>query len=242
MFSRRIGAVACALGMSVALSACGSSGNSYKPLTKATFAKAISEAASKSTSVHMAATSTTSSLTESADYILSGAGAAQVTLVAKVGTNSSTIVFRIVGSDAYALEPSGPQKGKWAKIPSGLVGSEGGGFSPKSLASTYEKSAQSITYIGTANVNGQASRHYRVILPVSSLATSGTSLAALAPSLAGAKTITQEVYLSDKNLLQRIVVDYPSPIGPMQADFTKWNQVAPIKAPSASELVPIGKK
>lgn len=242
MKSRQIGAVAAALVMSVSVAACGSSGGSYTALTKATFAKAVSDAAAKSTSVHEAATtSSASKLTVAADFNFQGSGAAQISLVATVGGKASTITWRVVGGDAYVQIPSGKDAGKWGKVPSSVANGNTANLNPKTLAALYEKDADSITYVGQTTIGGQPVRHYRVVLPTSSLGSSLASLMASAPSLANLKTISQDVYLSDSNLLQRIVVAYPEPIGSMQIDFTKWNQVAPITAPAANDLTNAGK-
>lgn len=247
MLSRRIGVATAMLVVPVALAGCGSSKQSgtsadgYTALTKATFAKAISDAAAKATSVHMAATTSSGALTETADYNFAGAGAAQVTLKGTVGANTSLIVLRVIGSDAYAQIPSGKDAGKWAKVPPSVVNGNAQGLSPQGLAAVYEKDAQEIRYVGTTTLNGQAVRQYQVVLPASSLSATGASFGSSGQDLSTLKTVTEQIYLSDSNLIQRIVVESSSSGGSMTVDFTKWNQVEPITAPLAADIATTGK-
>lgn len=236
MKTRRIVAAAVAAAASLSLTACGSS---YKPLTQANFAQSISQASKNVKSVHMTMKAS-SRLTIDADFDYRAPVAMQMTMSLTVGTTSSKVGLRLIGNTIYLQVPPATQAGKWVKADASALGSGAAqsykDLGPQGMAAQFKKGVKSITYVGATKINGQTVQHYTVVADASQLGTSLKALAAQVPSLATIKTIDEQIYLSNDNVLQRLTITLPAPVGTMQVDFTGWNAPVTITAPAPSAI------
>lgn len=238
MNTRRSIATLGAIAASLTLSACGSS--PYAPLTQANFAKSISAASANVKSVHMTMQAS-SRLNIGADFSYQKPAAMQLTMTLKVGTTSSKISLRLIGDTIYLQVPPATPAGKWAKIAASVLGAGTAksyqDLGPQGLAAQFKKGIRSISYAGSSRLDGQTVEHYTVVADAAQLGTSLKALAAQVPSLANVTTITEQVYLSRSNVLQRMTITLPAPIGTMRIDFSHWNAPLSITAPPAGDIV-----
>lgn len=236
MKTRRIVATAIAVA-SLSLTGCGAS---YTPLTQANFAKSISDASKGVKSVHMRMKAS-SRLTIDADFAYTKPAAMQMTMTLKADKATSRVSLRLIGNAIYLQVPPATPAGKWVKADASVLGSGAArsytNLGPQGMADQFKKGVKSIRYVGATTLNGQRVQHYTVVADASQLGDSLKALAAQVPSLAGVKTLDEQIYLSDKNVLQRLTITLPAPVGTMQVDFTNWNAPTTIKAPAASDIV-----
>lgn len=238
MNTRRIVVAAIAVVASLSLSACGS--KSYTPLTQANFAKAISDASTNVKSVHMSMKAS-SRLTIDADFNYKKPVAMQMTMSLKVNKATSTLSLRLIGNTIYLQVPPATPAGKWVKADAAALGTGAAqsytNLGPQGMAEQFKKGVKSITYVGATKVNGRSVRHYTVVADAAQLGTSLKALAAQVPSLANVTTIAEQIYLSDDNVLQRMTITLPAPVGTMQVDFSNWDAPVTVTAPAASDIV-----
>jgi len=243
MFSRRLLGAGGAVALALVLASCAWSSepmSDYTPLTKSTFARAVSEASSSFTSVHTHASVNGGAFVVDADFDYRGEGAAQMSVTSPNNTGAPA-VLRLIGTDTYLQIPAQASKDgtvKWAKLPPNTT-DEQTGYSPKDLAEQYKSQAVSVDYLGPSTVDGQTLYKYAVVLPLTAEQTSLVVLRGAATE--GEKlTVTEHIYLNDKNVLQRIVIPGSQPLDPMETDFSKWNAPLSITAPSEKDLVNSG--
>ena len=238
MNTRRSIATAVAIAASLSLAACGSS--SYTPLTKANFAKSISDASANVKSVHMAMKAS-SRLTIGADFDYKKPVAMQLTMTLTAGTTASKVSLKLIGNTVYLQVPPATPTGKWAKVDASVLGAGTAksyqDLGPQGMAAQFKKGIKTVTYLGTSRLNGQTVEHYAVAVDAAQLGTSLKALAAQVPSLANVTTVTEQVYLSSSNVMERLSITLPAPIGTMQLDFTHWNAPVSITAPPAADVV-----
>lgn len=238
MNTRRGIAALAATAASLSLTACGST--SYTPLTQANFAKSISAAAAGVKSVHMTMQAS-SRLTIGADFDYQKPVGMQLTMMLKVGTSSSKISLRVIGQSIYLQAPPTTPAGKWAQIPASVLGAGAAksyqDLGPQGLAAQFKKGIKSVSYAGSTQLNGQTVEHYTVVADAGQLGTSLKSLAAQVPSLANVKSITEQVYLSRSNVLQRMTLTLPAPIDTLKIDFSQWNAPISITAPPPADVI-----
>jgi hypothetical protein len=238
MKTRRIVAAAIAAVASLSLVACGS--QSYTPLTQANFAKAISDASKDVKSVHMSMKAS-SRLSINADFSYKKPAAMQMTMTLNVSGATSNVSLRLIGNTIYLQVPPATPAGKWVKADASALGAGSAqsytDLGPQGMASQFKKGVKSIKYQGVSKINGQTVQHYTVVADASQLGTSLKALAAQVPSLANVTTIAEQIYLSDANVLQRMTITLPAPVGTMQVDFTNWNAPVTVQAPPTSAIV-----
>lgn len=238
MKTRRSIATVAALVASLSLTACGSS--SYTPLTQADFAKSISDAAANVKSVHMTMQAS-SHLNIGADFNYQKPITMQLTMMLKVGKSSSTISLRLIGNTLYLQVPPQTPAGKWAKVDASVLGAGAAksyqNLGPQGLAAQFKKGVKSVSYVGSTQLNGQTVEHYTVVADAAQLGSSLKPLAAQVPSLANVTSITEQIYLSRSNQLQRISVTLPAPVGTMTVDLSQLNAPVSITAPPTGDII-----
>lgn len=209
-------------------------GSEYKPLTQTNFASSISKAAEGAKSMHFAMTGARVNVT--ADFSFGDSIAMQMAMSANVDGKNYTINTKIVNGAAYMQVPPA----KWVSL-----GSTGSGaalqeqyknLGPQGLASQFDSGVKSVTYVGKTILNGETSYQYAVVVDAAQLGASLTSLAQSVPAFKDVKTVTEQVYLNDKNVLQRWEITLPDPVGTMTIDFSNWNTPVTVQAPAASDL------
>ena len=231
-----VGAVAIAASLS--LTACGA--HSYAPLTQANFAKSISDASAKVKSVHMTMKAS-SRLTIGADFNYNKPVAMQMSMSVKVGSTSSKVMLKLIGETVYFQAPPVTPTGKWAKVPASTLGAGAAksyqDLGPQGMAAQFKKGIKSVSYVGTAKIDGQTVEHYTLVADSAQLGASLRGLASQVPSLATVTTVTEQIYLSQRNELRRVTITLPAPIGTMQMDFSQLNTPVSITAPPAADVV-----
>ncbi|MGN6161268.1 MAG: hypothetical protein ACTHOG_06125 [Marmoricola sp.] len=241
MNTRRIVTTAVAAAATLSLTACGSS---YKPLAQADFAKSVSQASKTVKSVHMSMKAS-SRLAIDADFDYNKPVAMQMTMTIKgSGTASSTLSLRLIGNTIYLQVPPATPAGKWVKADAAALGAGGAqsyrNLGLQGLATQFQKGVKSIKYIGSTKIDGQTVQHYTLVADASQLGTSLKALASQVPSIAAIKTINEQLYLTNANVLKRMTVTLPAPVGTMQVDFSGWNNPVTIQAPAPSAIVTSG--
>ncbi|MGN6721462.1 MAG: hypothetical protein ACTHJM_02485 [Marmoricola sp.] len=236
MHTRRIVATALAVAASLSLTACGS--KSYTPLTQATFAKEVSLAAKDVKSVHMTMKASTL-LTYDATFSFKAPVAMQLLTSTNATGTTQTAAIRVVGNAVYIQAAA---NGKWAKVPAaaGAAASQVKSDGPQSFVNQFKNGVKSIKYVGPTKIGGQAVQHYTLVMDASQLGTSLLALAAKVPSFANLKTYKEQVYVSNENLLRRITMTFPAPVGTNTVDFVGWNVPVTIKAPAPSDIATSG--
>lgn len=236
MNTRRTVATALAVVASLALTACGS--KSYTPLTQANFAKQVSLAAKDVKSVHMTMKAS-SLLTYDATFSFRAPVAMQLLTSTNATGTMQTAAIRIVGDAVYIQTAA---NGKWAKVPAapGAASSQVKRDGPLSFVNQFKNGVKSIEYVGPTRIGGETVQRYTLVLDASQLGTSLLALAAKVPSFANLKTYKEQVYVSDQNLLRRITITFPAPVGTNQVDFVGWNVPVTIKAPAPSDIASSG--
>lgn len=136
---------------------------------------------------------------------------------------SGTIEERLIGKDLYLMLPSELRiatGGKaWAKVDTSKVS---GGASnldayqqdPTQFLSTLRSVSSSVTKVGTTQVRGVKTTHYRAQVDLTKAAARGGSGAAALEQyrkLLGSTTLPEDVYLDDKGLARRFSVSIAAP-------------------------------
>ena len=237
MKTRRTVASAVAVAAALSLAGCG---KSYTPLTQANFGTSLANAAKGAKSVHMSMRAS-SSLSINADFDYGKPAAMQMVMSVKGATATSTLTMRLIGNALYLQVPPVTPVGKWAKADASLLGTGGvksyQDLGPQGMADQFKKGVKSIRYVGATKLNGQTVQHYTVVVDASQFGSSLKALAAQVPALANVKTIDEQLYVTDDNLLQRVSITMPAPVGTMQVNFTKWNDPVSVQAPAPSAIV-----
>ena len=228
---------ALAIAASLSLTACGSS---YTPLTQANFAKSISDASAKLKSGHMILRAS-SRLTIDADFNYNKPVAMQMTMSATVDKKLSKVTLRLIDGTVYFQAAPMTPTGKWAKVPASALGAGAAksyeSLGPQGMAAQFKKGVKSVTYVGTAKIDGQTVEHYKLVADSAQLGASLRGLAAQVPSLANVTTVTEQIYVSKSNELRRVTITLPAPIGTMQVDFPQVNTPISITAPPSADVV-----
>lgn len=237
MNTRRIGAAAVAVVATLSLAACGSS---YTPLTQANFAKSISEASKNVASVHMSMKAS-ARFTIAADFSYKKPVAMQMTMSSTQGKTTSTVSLRLIADALYLQAPPVTPAGKWVKADAAALGvgaaKSYANLGPQGMSEQFKTGIKSIKYIGSTTIEGKTAQHYTVTADASQLGSSLAALASQVPALADVKTIAEQIYLSDSNVIQRMTITLPAPVGTLEVDFTNWNVPVIIQPPAASDLV-----
>lgn len=233
MNTRRIVAAGVAIAASLSLAACGA--KPYVPLTSKTeFAKVVSKASANLRSVRMVSKAS-ALLTLEAVFSFRTPIAMQMVTSTTIDGKTSTSTVRVIGSTIYI---QAARAGKWAKIASskGQTATQVKNYGPAGFAAQFENGVRSIRYVGSTKIDGQIVQHYTLVMDASQLGSSFSALATRVPSFANLKTYNEQVYVSDQNVLRRISLTLPAPVGTEQTDFTQWNAPVSVNAPAASDI------
>lgn len=229
-----------AMASALMLSACGSS---YEPLGQSNFGSTLGKAMADATSVHVVTTQVDSKTSSDVVLTFGATPAMQMTLTSTVGDKSTTFIVRLVGSMMYTQVPGLMADGMWDAIDTDklpITSTEPyQKVSAGDFANLVNKGVTSVKYVGETTVLGAKVRQYTVQVKASSLSSSLVALLKTTTTSTDAN-ITEQVYVDENNRLHRISLDLPKPVGLTTMDFSQWNDIAPIQAPSASQIQSVG--
>lgn len=256
MHLRRLAPAAAALSAVLALSACGASTPSsappvspsiktaaFTPLTTANFGSVLNSRARGFKSGRLAMTN--AFMNFSADFSYGPPLAMQMNGTVTAQGRTLHLDMRLVGSVMYMQIPGMTPGDKFfsadlAKMPQtsklfGLI-KQYQSMGPQSMLSQFRTGVAKVTYVGTAQVDGQSTRHYAVTINTAAvLKLLGGAAGTVAQSTLP-KQITEQVYLNAQRLPVRIVSALPAPVGSMQIDMSRWGEPVHVTAPPASQV------
>ena len=262
MNNRRLATAAVALSSALALTACGSSSPSagpvapatspavssvaYTPLTKANFGTTVGSKVSSVKTLHM--TMASSAMKVSADMNYGPPLAMQMTMTATASGKSMNVVAKLIGTTMYLQIPQLTPAGKFmaldlSKVPQTSpyvkLLDQYRKLGPASMTSMFKSDVTALTYVGTAQIDGQTARHYTTTVNTAGVLKALGSLSSSSALASQMKTVTEQVYLTDNQLPLRVTMSLPAPVGAMQVDFSKWGQPVTITAPPAADVMSI---
>ncbi|MET9463945.1 hypothetical protein ABZY44_03800 [Streptomyces sp. NPDC006544] len=156
-----------------------------------------------------------------------------------------TITYRLVqGSYYYGIDPApdGPYKGKtWLKLDAsavlgdkGVAAMESGNNDPTAGLKSL-KWASNVTKVGSEDVNGKSSVHYRATIPSSKLGDAASAFGAMGGS--GSDELVADIWVDDKGMPSRLNQAYGTMS--VNVDFLSFGVAKDISAPPAADTADI---
>jgi hypothetical protein len=146
-------------------------------------------------------------------------------------TDATKFTMRYVGGQMYVNYPGLTAPGKFIKIEKGdstLGDLDPQGYldlSPANTAKSIREALERMGEVGHEKIDGSDTTHYSLTVHTAD----------------GSEDLTYQIYVTDDDLMRRVVMTIPGGKIPLQIDYTGWGEQKPIGVPAKADLIKLPK-